>query len=246
MTAGAESPGNGGPSGGSPRWAIASTADVRADRPTGIDIRDGLQMECVHCTQCIDACDAVMEKIGKPRGLIRYSSQESLAGAPRRLLRPRTVIYPMALAAFLGTFIFQLETKAAADVTLLRTVGAPFALDADGNVVNQVRLKIANRSGSDRAYRITVTGADRGTVVVPQNPFPVGRGRTETTSLFVTLPAAAFAEGEPSIGIQIADGSGFDQPFTWRLLGPSGHDGQRARGVRDDSTDGRRPEGRRE
>ncbi|MEZ6088643.1 MAG: 4Fe-4S dicluster domain-containing protein [Pirellulaceae bacterium] len=61
--------------------------------PTGIDIRKGLQMECINCTQCIDACDDVMDRVGKPRGLIRYSSQDAIARKPRRLVRGRTIIY---------------------------------------------------------------------------------------------------------------------------------------------------------
>ena len=189
--------------------------------PTGIDIRDGLQMECIHCTQCIDACDAVMDKVGKPRGLIRYTSREILAGTARHLVRPRTVIYPVALAIFLGTFVVQLSTKAAADVTLLRAVGDPFTLDAGGRITNQVRLKIANRSQDNRRYRIVVAGAESGTVVIPVNPLPIARGRTETTSFFVSLPPAAFDRGEPAIDVRVTDEAGFDQTFPWRLLGPS-------------------------
>ena len=189
--------------------------------PTGIDIRDGLQMECIHCTQCIDACDAVMDKIGKPRGLIRYTSREMLAGTARHLVRPRTIIYPIALAAFLGTFVFMLGTKATADVTLLRAVGSPFSVDADGRIVNQVRLRIANRTRTDQAYRIEVSGAGEGQVVVPVNPFPVARGKTETTSFFVSLPGSEFSSGEPSITVRVSDGAGFSDVFAWRLLGPS-------------------------
>jgi cytochrome c oxidase accessory protein FixG len=193
--------------------------------PTGIDIRDGLQMECIHCTQCIDACDAVMDKVGKPRGLIRYTSREMLAGTARHLLRPRTVVYPLALAAFLGTFVFLLGTKPDADVTLLRGVGDPFSMDATGRVVNQVRLRIANRSRTDQAYHIDVVGAEAGQVVVPVNPFPVTRGHTETTSFFVALPVSAFAAGEPSITVRVSDGAGFSDAYTWRLLGPDRHEG---------------------
>ena len=191
--------------------------------PTGIDIRDGLQMECIHCTQCIDACDTVMDKIHKPRGLIRYSSLEMLAGTARNYLRPRTVLYPIALAVFLGTFIFMLGTKSTADITLLRAVGDPFSLDAQGRVVNQVRLRIANRSRGDRAYRIEVEGAEAGAVIIPVNPFPVSKGKTETLSFFVTLPVTAFSSGEPEIEVHISDGAGFDGEFEWRLLGPARH-----------------------
>ena len=189
--------------------------------PTGIDIRDGLQMECIHCTQCIDACDTVMDRIGKPRGLIRYSSRDMLAGTARHLIRPRTIIYPIALTGFLGTFIFMLSTKAAADVTLLRAIGEPFSVNAQGQVVNMVRLRIANRSPSDRQYRIDVEDVGAGSVIVPVNPFPVARGKTETMSFFVSMPREAFSSGEPEIEVRVRDGAGFDQEFEWRLLGPT-------------------------
>ncbi len=114
--------------------------------PTGIDIRDGLQMECIHCTQCADACDHVMDRIGKPKGLIRYSSQAALAGAPVQKLRPRTVLYPVALALSFGGFLFALDTRSAADVTILRAIGAPYAIETDERIANQVRVRIANRS----------------------------------------------------------------------------------------------------
>lgn len=199
--------------------------------PTGIDIRDGLQMECIHCTQCIDACDAVMEKIGKPRGLIRYSSRAALEGELPHRLRPRTVIYPAALVLFLGAFVFQLTTKAAADVVLLRGVGAPFVVEPDGRVMNQVRVKITNRTATDQQYALAVRNAASGTVVIPVNPFPVARGSSETTSLFVLLPVDAFEEGAREITITVSDRRGFTEAFEWRLLGPSqGGERDRRRG----------------
>lgn len=194
--------------------------------PTGIDIRDGLQMECIHCTQCIDACDAVMDKIGKPRGLIRYTSRDALAGQPQHLLRPRTVVYPAVLVLFLGAFVFQLATKAPADVVLLRGVGAPFLVEPDGRVQNQVRIKISNRTAGERAYHIEVRGAEPGMVVIPVNPLPVARGETETTSLFVLLPADSFTDGARAITVVIRDDAGYVGEFPWRLLGPTnGHAG---------------------
>lgn len=189
--------------------------------PTGIDIRDGLQMECIHCTQCMDACDAVMDKIGKPRGLIRYSSREALAGERTHVLRPRTLIYPATLVVFLGAFVFQLTTKESADVVLLRGIGAPFVIEQDGQIRNQLRIKISNRSSANRRYTITVHGAEAGSVVVPVNPFPVSRGASETTSLFVLLPGEAFQAGEHEIRVSIAGDDGYVGTFPWRVLGPS-------------------------
>ncbi|MGH7696813.1 MAG: cytochrome c oxidase accessory protein CcoG [Gemmatimonadaceae bacterium] len=188
--------------------------------PTGIDIRDGLQMECIHCTQCADACDAIMDSVDKPRGLVRYSSREALAGEKTHLLRPRTVLYPAALTIFLGSLVWGLTHKATADVTILRGVGEPYSVEADGMIRNQVRVKVANRSGADRAYRIDVNGAEQGQVVIPVNPYPVARGATETTSLFVMLPSKAFTRGERLITLRIADEAGFNASYRYRLLGP--------------------------
>jgi cytochrome c oxidase accessory protein FixG len=190
--------------------------------PTGIDIRDGLQMECIHCTQCIDACDAIMDSVGTPRGLIRYTSREALAGEGRHVWRPRTVIYPLVLAAALAVFIIQLGSRDAADVTLLRAVDAPFRIEADGRISNQVRLRIANRAGEPRAYQLAVGGAESGQVIIPVNPFPVPEGRTETLSLFVILPADAFTRGQHQIRISIHDGHGFQTDLPYQLLGPTG------------------------
>ncbi len=188
--------------------------------PTGIDIRDGLQMECIHCTQCADACDEIMDSIGRPRGLVRYSSREALAGAKTHILRARTILYPAALTLFLGSLVWGLTHKASADITLLRGIGEPYTLEADGRVRNQVRIKVANRSGSDRTYHIEVTGVEAGNVVIPVNPYPVARDADETTSIFVLLPQAAFVRGERFITLSIDDRQGVRGEYKYRLLGP--------------------------
>ncbi len=191
--------------------------------PTGIDIRDGLQMECIHCTQCADACDAIMARVGKPPGLIRYSSQAALQGEKVRRLRPRVVLYPAALALTFGGFLFALGTKAPADVTVLRGRGEPYVIEADGRVANQLRVKITNRSSHDQQYRVTVTGADEASVIAPQNPLAVAAGATESMGLFVMLPPSAFHDGARNITIRVSDGGKFAEGVPYRLVGPE-HD----------------------
>ena len=192
--------------------------------PTGIDIRDGLQMECIHCTQCADACDDVMTRIGKPKGLIRYSSRELLEGHARHIVRPRTLLYPLALAVFLGGFTYALVTRDAADVTVLGGLGEPFTKQTDGRIANQVRVKIANRTDADHDYRIEVIGAEAGSVVVPQNPLSVSAGRSEVTPLFILLPASAFHDGEHRVTVRVSDDSGFSTDVPYRLVGPESED----------------------
>ena len=115
--------------------------------PTGIDIRDGLQMECIHCTQCIDACDAVMDKVGKPRGPHPLHLPRRGRGQARPACSARaSILYPAALVvARRAPRLSTSARKADTDVTLLRGAGAPFTRQPDGSVVNQVRVKIANR-----------------------------------------------------------------------------------------------------
>jgi len=188
--------------------------------PTGIDIRDGLQMECIHCTQCMDACDDIMDRIGKPRGLIKYTSRCEVEGQPARLLRPRVVLYPAALAIAVGLFLYLLGTKQDTDITLLRGIGAPFSFEAEGNVVNQIRIKVTNRGSVERSYQISVSGADAGRLVVPENPMRVGAGAVRTESAFIILPPAAFEDGERRVIFRISDGDRFSQDLEYTLIGP--------------------------
>lgn len=196
--------------------------------PTGIDIRNGLQMECVHCTQCIDACDEIMTRVGKPTGLIRYSSQDEIAGKPKHLLRPRTILYPVVLAILLGGLATAMLRKQPADLTVLRGLDGPFATEADGRISNQIRIKLTNRRGDPMAYTIvlgSLVGGDMGTedvtVVAPENPLKVEAGATRTTSVFVLLPARAFPTGDRMITITVTDERGYRESVPYRLLGPS-------------------------
>jgi cytochrome c oxidase accessory protein FixG len=191
--------------------------------PTGIDIREGLQMECIHCTQCIDACDSVMVKIGKSRGLIRYASRDELEGKPVRLLRPRVVLYPLALAVALGLLAFNLGTRQAAEVTVLRAGGAPFTLGADGAVTNLLRVKVANRGAEARAYRVELVDAPDLHLTVPTNPLPVAAGVTREAVAIVQGPRGSVPGGR-DVRIRVSDDAGFERLVSHRLVGPEAGD----------------------
>ena len=190
--------------------------------PTGIDIREGLQMECIACTQCTDACDEVMDRIGLERGLIRYTSQAELESGKRSFLRPRLVVYSAILVVMLGTFAFSLVGKQTADVTLLRGLGAPFTILPSGEVSNQIRIKVANRSPEERSYWIELGAAGDLTMIAPENPLIVSPGQTEMTGAFITAPTSAFTDGEAAITLTISDGVDFTTVLQYRILGPAG------------------------
>ncbi len=188
--------------------------------PTGIDIRDGLQMECIHCTQCMDACDATMTRIGRPLGLIRYSSKDELSGEPRRVLRPRIVLYPLLLVLIWGTFSVALARREPVDVTVLRGLGTPWSVLPSGEVSDQIRVKIVNRRGSDQHYRIELADAGRLKLVAPDNPLMVGAGKTATATVFVIATRDAFDDGRRDVHFRISDDAGFSTAVPYRLLGP--------------------------
>jgi cytochrome c oxidase accessory protein FixG len=188
--------------------------------PTGIDIRDGLQMECIHCTQCADACDAIMAKIDRPLGLIRYTSRDEVEGKRTGVLRPRVVLYPLALALSVGLLAFNLGTKADTDVTLLRGAGAPFTRQPDGNIVNQVRIKITNRTAHARSYHLELSGVPGGSLVAPQNPLTVAGSGTGETSVFVVVPESRFSDDRLPATIRITDGAAFALDTPFELVGP--------------------------
>ena len=189
--------------------------------PTGIDIRDGgLQMECIACTQCIDACDDVMEKIDKPPGLVRYTSQAELESGDRKFIRPRLVVYSAMLLIMFSALGFSLVGKSTADVTILRGLGAPFSVLPSGEVSNQIRIKIANRSGEERSYEFELVDADGLTLVAPENPLIVAAGDSQMTAAFITTRPSSFTAGELEITLHIFDGVDFEELRTYRLLGP--------------------------
>ncbi len=188
--------------------------------PTGIDIREGLQLECIGCTQCIDACDTIMDRLQRPRGLIRYASQDALAGKKTSVLRPRVVIYSILLVGVFSTFLYLLSIDRTAELTLLRGIGAPFVVMSDGRVQNQLRVKVRNRTADDHAYEIRVAGIEGAQIIAPANPLHVKAKDLVETTVFVLAPATAFASGVRDIKVELVDEAGKSHARNYRLLGP--------------------------
>jgi cytochrome c oxidase accessory protein FixG len=126
--------------------------------PTGIDIRKGLQYECIACAACIDACDEVMDKVGYPRGLIRYDTQSGLEGRRKRVVRPRTVVYATLLGLLLAGFAVTLSGRDVVGVDVIRDRNALFRERPDGRIENVYNVKILNKDREGHEFRITGSG----------------------------------------------------------------------------------------
>ena len=144
--------------------------------PTGIDIRNGLQYECIACAACIDACDQVMDRVGYPRGLIRYTTQHALERGPTRLLRPRVLIYGTILGVLTVSFGVALWLRQPVAFDVIRDRNALYRLLDDGRVENVYTLKIMNKGERERRYTVTVSGAGGFSLNPDPARFVVGPG----------------------------------------------------------------------
>ncbi len=117
--------------------------------PTGIDIRNGTQLECVNCTACIDACDAIMTSIHKPEGLIRYASENSIKKGVQLRFSKRIQAYTGMLVLLLSLLVFLLVTREDLDARLMRTSGMTYTNMPDGRLANLYNLKLANKTHKD-------------------------------------------------------------------------------------------------
>jgi cytochrome c oxidase accessory protein FixG len=190
---------------GEPRMAGRKKAEAQGQRlgdcvdcnacvavcPMGIDIRDGNQLECINCALCIDACNAVMDKVGKPRGLINYTTAriyaENAAGQHghwtwRRLLRPRTLIY-FSLWAAVGLFmLFTLVHRSQLDVNVVPDRNPLFVTLSDGAVRNGYTVKILNKRQEERVFRLGIEGLPGASMEM------VGDSDTRARSFDITVP----------------------------------------------------------
>lgn len=174
--------------------------------PAGIDIRDGLQLECIHCTQCIDACDSVMTKLGRPTGLIRYSSQRALERAPRKGVRARLVVYPLLLAGLLAAIVAIVAGREDAAIAVLPTQGIPYAIrdegTADERVESIVRLRIDNRTRGMRTYRVT---GGEGVVLVRAEEVEVAGDASREIDLVVRSAKSEFTRGRRELALEVRE-----------------------------------------
>ncbi|MEO7934983.1 MAG: cytochrome c oxidase accessory protein CcoG [Dokdonella sp.] len=174
--------------------------------PTGIDIRNGLQIECIACAACIDACDAVMDKMHYPRGLIRYTTENALAGKPQRLLRPRTLIYAAILTGVIVAFAWLVTSRDAVIIEVLHDRNALFRTISHGAIENSYSVKLANKTDADMHLSLhTETDLPLRMLGSPS----VTLAPNEVFSLPLTLRVdSGVTQGRKPIAVTVVDASG--------------------------------------
>ncbi len=166
--------------------------------PTGIDIRNGLQIECIACTACIDACDEIMEKVKKPKGLIRYST---LDGTQMSLIKPRSIIYLVAILACAFGLIWSVAQREDSHIALMRAKGLPFsAIKSESGAekyLNHFKLHITNQGKKSQTYLVSIPEDLKAfgiELIIPQNPLTLESGVFYEWHFFIQAPKAAFAK----------------------------------------------------
>jgi cytochrome c oxidase accessory protein FixG len=193
--------------------------------PTGIDIRDGLQYECIACTACIDACDHVMDKMHRPRGLIRYATQNSLSqglSQPqmwRRVWRPRVLIYGVVLLGIAGGFVTSLAMRAPFRVDVVRdraTLGRELA---GGQIENLYRLQLMNATEHAQRLHVRVLGLPAATLSPSQAvDVPGAQARWVTLAVQIPSPSArSLGPGAHTMQFEVTSTSAADEHATQRL-----------------------------
>jgi cytochrome c oxidase accessory protein FixG len=213
---------------GDPRGSRSRSADPRALGlgdcvdctlcvqvcPTGIDIRKGLQYECIGCAACIDACDQVMDKVGYPKGLIRYSTENAIArregldGFVRHVARPRTLVYAGVLAGVCAIAGVSLALRVPLKVDVIRDRGALVREVEGGELENVFRLQVMNATEATHRYRLSATGIPD-LRVASEGEFVVEAASTRAFPVRLRAPRGALAAGSHPIVITTVSA---DQP----------------------------------
>lgn len=188
--------------------------------PTGIDIRDGLQMECINCTQCIDACNLVMKKVGREPNLIRYSSQARDQGERGSLLRARTVIYPLLLAGIATAFMVVFLSSKTFDAVVLREPGNPHTITEDGRVRNLLKVKLTNRSDELMSFEASILEPATAELDWREESLELSPNETKTFHVSVLAPKTEFRVGRADLMMEIKNKKEVSRSIRFKLIGP--------------------------
>jgi len=172
--------------------------------PTGIDIRNGLQYECIACGACIDACDDVMDKMGYPHGLIRYTTQNAIDGKPSKVLRPRIFVYGAILLALVVAWGWGVFHRDVLIAEVLRDRNALYREVADGQVENSYTLKLVNKDQQAHTYQVTLASGTAG-IALRDGDLTVKAAPEEILSLAVTATATDDVRGRHPVTFTVRD-----------------------------------------
>lgn len=196
--------------------------------PTGIDIREGQQEGCITCALCLDACDSVMEKVNKPKGLIRYASYDEIQGLPTIPFykRPRVLVYITILTIALIGILWGITHLGSLELKVLHERSPLFVRQSDGSIMNRYELKILNKVDHDLKLTLTVEGIDDMIVRADNNiqtdddeiTIIATSGHVKSQTVFVSVPADEIPGERTPITFTIIDKSTADAKASYKSM----------------------------
>ena len=175
--------------------------------PTGIDIRDGLQYECINCGACVDACDQTMDKMGYPRGLISYTTEQKLEGKKTKVLRPKIIAYGALLLIMVAMFIVNIVNLSSAEMEILRDRNALYRQNSQGLIENTYTLKILNKTINTQTYDLSFSGLESGQLIGPAQII-IKSGEVLTQPISIAVDPYGFKEKRVNLTITLTSASG--------------------------------------
>lgn len=190
--------------------------------PTGIDIRDGLQYQCIGCALCIDACDEIMDKMEYPRGLIRYTNEHALQGKPVQIMRPKLIGYAGALIIMIGSLIYSIVSREPLEVDVIRDRGALYTNSSDGRIQNSYTVKIMNMSQQPHEFTVSLEGLDKGELV-GKKTLSVNNGEVASTSMSIKAASWDLKQSRNDVKFVVTRDDGLMVFEENRFIGPAGN-----------------------
>ncbi len=189
--------------------------------PTGIDIRNGLQYECIGCAACIDVCDDVMDKMNYPRGLVRYTTENTMEGKKTSILRPRILIYTIFLLSILSGVVYSIETRDSIALNILRDRNALYRENFEGTISNSYTIKVLNMDIIEHNYLLKATGID-GLQSSIKEPISVKAGQVLEIPLLLSAEPEALHQTSIKINLtlQAIDDPTITTESEGRFIGP--------------------------
>ncbi|MFZ1692186.1 MAG: cytochrome c oxidase accessory protein CcoG [Flavobacteriales bacterium] len=188
--------------------------------PTGIDIRNGTQLECVNCTACIDACDHIMDSVGLPKGLVRYASEDEISAKKPFTFNLRMKAYTAVLLVLVGALTTLIATRSETRTTFLRTPGMLFQERPDGRISNLYALKVANKTPRELPLRFELLDVEGGEVMVVGKPIVLQPGELASSEAFLILPREAVTTTKNRVVVGVFSGDKLLEKVKTNFLGP--------------------------
>ncbi|MCB9235476.1 MAG: cytochrome c oxidase accessory protein CcoG [Bacteroidia bacterium] len=175
--------------------------------PTGIDIRNGTQLECVNCTACIDACDEIMEKVNKPKGLVRFATAKQIEEGTKWKFTPRAIAYTAVLFLILSVLTGFMATRSEIEMRLLRAPGRTYTVAEDGDISNLYTLMVVNKSTEEMELRFELGDDVPGQLkLIGGETLKLAAGETKNGAMLIEIPPDKMPGYSFNLRIDVFDG----------------------------------------